>query len=40
MKNDKKVEQKSTPLYARVLAGVMAAFLLAGTVFGVLYYLI
>ena len=39
MKSDKKVEKKAVPMYARVLAGVMIAFLLAGTIFGVLYYL-
>ena len=33
-------EKKTAPLYARILAGVMAAFLLAGTVFGLLYYII
>ena len=40
MKNDKKVEKKSTPLYVRMLAGAMAEFLLAGTVFGMLYYFV
>lgn len=39
MKNDKKVEKKAIPMYARILAGAMIAFLLAGTLFGVLYYL-
>ena len=39
MKNNK-YEKKSTPLYARVLAGALAAFLLAGTIFGLLYYIL
>ena len=39
MKNEKKVEKKALPLYARIIAGAMAAFLLAGTVFGLLMYI-
>ena len=39
MKNEKKLEKKVTPLYARIIAGAMALFLLAGTVFGLLMYL-
>lgn len=39
MKNEKKVEKKLAPLYARVIAGSMAALLLAGTIFGLLLYL-
>lgn len=40
MKNEKNYQKKATPLYARILAGAMAALLLAGTVFGLLYYII
>lgn len=36
MKKEKKVEKKSIPLYARIIAAVMAGFLVAGTVFGLL----
>lgn len=39
MKNEKKVESKTSPLYVRIIAGAIAAFLLAGTVFGLLMYL-
>ncbi len=36
----KKQENKSMPMSARILAGVLCAILVAGVVFGVLVYLI
>ncbi len=40
MKKAEKIERKQLSVGAKVLAGVLAAIMLAGTVFSLLYYLI